>query len=150
MAQDKPDIFVKPRFHCSLHITVLKPAFNGKWSRCFQKYWNNRGSPEHHDAKQRRLCPGHHCSSSGTNRFSSLRPPGDTVANQHELWPRWSYGDSPLSHGVSWRRAGVAPTLASRTTVCNDGSQWMLVSYGRLRYDYGTTWWTPIEIQKKY
>ena len=57
----------------------------------------------HRAAKQRRLVLGHHCSSSGINLISTVRPPGETVANRHELW--W-YGDSRLGHGVSRRRAG--------------------------------------------
>jgi len=71
----------------------------------------------HRAARQRRLIPGHHRRSSGMNRISTVRPPGETVANQQELCPRWRYGDSQLGHGVSRRRAGVAPTLAGRTTV---------------------------------
>jgi len=58
----------------------------------------------HRAAKQRRLFPGHHRSSSGLNRIFTVRPPGETVANQHELCPRWRYGDSRLGHGVSRRR----------------------------------------------
>ena len=48
-------------------------------------------------AKQRRLSPGHHLSSSGMNRISTVKPPGDTVANRHELCLWWSYGVSRLS-----------------------------------------------------
>jgi len=87
-------------------------------------------------AKQRRLIPGHHRSSSGMNRISTVRPPGETVANRHELCPRWRYGDSRLGHGVSRRRAGVAPTLAGRTTVWHGSSRWMPV---KLRWSYGMT-----------
>jgi len=71
----------------------------------------------HRGAKQRWLSPGHHRSSFSMNRISTVRPPGDTVANRHELCPRWSYGDSRLSQCASRRRAGVAPTLAGRTTI---------------------------------
>jgi len=73
------------------------------------------------------VSPGHHRTSSGMNRISTVKPPGDTVANRHELCPRWSYGDSRLSHGVSRRRVEV-----------------------QLRYDYGISRWSPIEIQKQY
>jgi len=86
--------------------------------------------------KKRRPIPGHHRSSSGINRISTVRPPGDTVANRHELCLRWRYGDSRLSHGVSRRRANIAPVLAGRTTVCNGGSRWMPV---KLRWSYGMT-----------
>jgi len=81
----------------------------------------------HRAAKQRRLIPGHYCSSSGMNRISTVRPPGETVANGHELCPRWRYGDSRLGHGVSRRRAGVCQTLTGRTTVCHVSSRWMPV-----------------------
>jgi len=87
-------------------------------------------SPEHRGAKQRRLSPGHHCSSSGMNLFSTVRPSGDTVANRHELCLRWSYGDSPLSDGVSRRRAGIALTIAGPSTVCNSGSRWTMKHRG--------------------
>ena len=40
-------------------------------------------------AKQRRLLPGHHRSFSGMNRFSTVRPPGETVVNRHEICPKW-------------------------------------------------------------
>jgi len=43
----------------------------------------------HWAAKQHRLIPGHHRSSSGINRISTVRPPGKPVANRHELFPRW-------------------------------------------------------------
>jgi len=80
------------------------------------KFFKTSGT--HRAEKQRRLIPGHHRSSSGMNRNSTVKPPGETVANRHELCPRWRYSDSRLGHGVSRRRAGVAPTLAGRTTVC--------------------------------
>jgi len=48
----------------------------------------------HWAAKQHRLIPGHHRSSSGINRISTVKPPGETVANRHELCPRWRYSDS--------------------------------------------------------
>ena len=47
----------------------------------------------HRAAKQHRLIPGHHRSYSGLNRIFTVRPPGETVANRHELCPRWRYGD---------------------------------------------------------
>ena len=85
------------------------------------------------------------------NLFSTVRPTGDTVANRHELCLHWSYGDSPLSDGVSQRRAGIAPTIAGPTTVCNGGSRWTAV---KLRWSYGMTTEQasahPIEIQKQY
>jgi len=90
----------------------------------------------HWAAKQHRLIPGHHRSSSGMNRISTVRPPGETVANWHELCPRWRYSDSRLGHGVSQKRAGVAPTLAGRTTVWHDSIRWMPV---KLRWNYGMT-----------
>jgi len=100
---------------------------------------NFKTSGTHRDAraeKQRRLIPGHHRSSSGMNRISTVGPPGETVANRHELCPRWSYGDSRLGHGVSRRRAGVAPILAGRTTVWHGSSRWMPV---KLRWSCGMT-----------
>jgi len=90
--------------------------------------------------KQRRLIPGRHCSSYGMNRISTVRPPGETVANRHELCPRWRYGDSRLGHGVSRRRSGVAPTLAGQTTVWHGSSRWMPA---KLRYDNGISRCTP-------
>jgi len=87
-------------------------------------------------AKQRRLIPGHHRSSSGTNRISTVRPPGELVANHHELCPRWRYYASRLGHGLSRRRAGVAPTLAGRTSVWHGSSRCMPVM---LRWSYGLT-----------
>ena len=104
----------------------------------------------HRDAPGCETTPGYHRSFSGINRISTVRPLVDTVANQHELCPRWSNGDPWLSHGVSRRRAGVAPTLAIRTTVCYGGSRRMSV---KLRWSYGLSteqagW--PIEIQKQY
>jgi len=87
----------------------------------------------HQAAKQRRLFAGHHCSSSGMNRISTVRRPGETVANRHELCPRWRYGDSRLGHGVSRRRAGVSPIHSGRTTV------WQGSSRCRLRWSYGMT-----------
>jgi len=90
----------------------------------------------HWAAKQRWLIPGHHRSSSGINRISTVGPPGETVANRHELCPRWRYSDSRLGHGVSRKRAGVAPTLSGRTTVWHDSIRWMPV---KLRWSYGMT-----------
>jgi len=87
-------------------------------------------------AKQRRLIPGRHRSSSGTNRISTVRPPGETVANRHELCPRWRYGDSRLGHGVLRRRSSVAPTLAGQTTVWHGSSRRLPV---KLRWSYGMT-----------
>jgi len=86
--------------------------------------------------KQRRLVPGHHRSSSGMTRISTVRPQGETVANRHELCPRWRYGNSRLGHGVSRRRAGVVPTLVGRTTFWHGSSRWMPV---KLRWIYGMT-----------
>ena len=71
----------------------------------------------HRGAKHRRLIPGHHRGSSGLIRLSTVRPPGETAVNQHELCPRWRYGDSRFSHSLSRRRADVALTLGGRTTV---------------------------------
>jgi len=90
----------------------------------------------HRAAKQHRLIPGHHRSYSGLNRIFTVRPPGETVANRHELCPRWRYGDSRLGHGVSRKRAGVAPTLAGRTTDWCGSSRWMPV---KLRWSNGMT-----------
>ena len=72
-------------------------AFTRKWTRWFQFFKTTR---THRVAKQR-LFPGHHRSSSGMNHISTVRPSGKTVANRHELCPRWRYGDSRLGHGVS-------------------------------------------------
>ena len=96
----------------------------------------------HRAAKQRRLIPGHHRSSFGMTCISTLRPRGETVANRHELCLRWRYGDSRLGHGVLRRTAGVAPTLAGRTTVWH-GKQPVNASKVtvELRYDYSTTRW---------
>jgi len=69
-------------------VYTVKPVFTGKWSRWFQKQPGLTGT--HRGAKQRRLSPWHHRSSSGMNRISTVRPPGDTVANRHELCQRWS------------------------------------------------------------
>ena len=52
----------------------------------------------HRAAIQRRLIPGHHRSSSDMKRISTVRPPGETVANRHELCPRWRYFDSCRSN----------------------------------------------------
>ena len=71
-----------------------------------------------------------------SNSISTVRPPGETVANRHELCPQWRYGDCRLDYGISWRRAGVAPTLAGRTTVWHGSSRWILV---KLRWSYGMT-----------
>jgi len=111
---------LKPRSHCPGPNFLKQPGLTGT----------------HQGAKQRRLIPGHHHSSSGMNRISIVRPPGDTVANLHELCSRWSYDDSWLSHGVSQRRASIAQTLAGRTMVCNDGSRWMPV---KLQWGCGMT-----------
>ena len=100
--------------------TVLNRRSPGNGPGCFNIF---KTTGAHRGAKQRRLSPGHHRNSSDMNRISTVRPPGDTVANRHELCPWRGYGDSRLSHGVSRRRAGVAPTLAGRTTVCNGGSR---------------------------
>ena len=59
-----------------------------------------------------------------------------TAANRHELCPWWRYGDSRLGHGVSKRRAGVAPTLCGRTTVWHGSSRRMPV---KVRWSYGKT-----------
>jgi len=88
------------------------------------------------DAPGCEITPGHHRSSSGMNRISTVRPPGDTAANRHKLCPRWRYGDSRLGHGVSRRRAGVALVLAGRITVWHGGSRWMPL---KLRWRYGMT-----------
>jgi len=96
----------------------------------------NKTTGAHRDAIQHRLIPVHRRSSSGMNRFSTVRPAGDTVANRHELCPRWRYGDSRLGHWVSRRRAGVVPVLADRTTVWPGGSRWMSV---KLRWSYCMT-----------
>jgi len=93
------------------------------------------------------IIPGHHRSSSGMNRISTVRPLGETVANRYELCSRWRYGDSPLDSGLSRRRASVVPTLVGRTTVWLGSSRWMPV---KLRYDNGTSRWMPIELQKQY
>jgi len=68
------------------------------------------------------------------NSIVHVRPPGETVANRHELCPLWRYGDCRLGHGVSRRRAGVAPTLAGQTTVWHGSSRWMPVKL----------WWTTV------
>ena len=144
-----PDLYsLKPRSHCPgfqsrrrygvgtgpyRDHTVATPAsttlnrdtpcwtgFHRVVAGCFLKQpgltWTHRA------AKQRRLIPGHHRNSSGMNRISTVRPPDDTVANRHELCPRW--------------RAGVAPTLAGRTTVWHGSSRCMPV---KLRWSYGMT-----------
>ena len=87
-------------------------------------------------AKQRRLILGHHRSSSGMNRISTVRPLDKTVANRHELCLRWRYGDSRLCYGVSRRRAGAAPTLAGWITIWHGSSRWMPA---KLRWSYGMT-----------
>ena len=97
-----------------LGIYRVEPAFTGNG-------FNNLKQPgltgTHRGAIQRRLIPEHHRSSSGMNRISTVRPQGDTIANRHELCPRWRYGDSRLSHGVSRRRAGKAPVELRFVTV---------------------------------
>jgi len=82
----------------------------------------------HRDAKQSWLIPKHHRSSSGMNRISTVRTPGETVANRHELGLQLRCSDSRLSHDVPRRRAGVAPTRAGRTTVWH-GSSRLLLSF---------------------
>ena len=111
-------------------IHRAEPTFTGKWPGGFQIF---KTTGTHRAAKQRRLIPGHHRSSSDMNRISTLRSPGETVANRHELRPRWRYGDFRLGHGVSQRRAVVTPTLAGRTTVWHCSSRWMPV---KLRWSY--------------
>jgi len=70
----------------------------------------------HRGAKQRRLIPWHQRSSSGMIRIS-------TVLNRHELCSRWRCGDYRFGHSKSRRRAGIAPTLADRTTVWHGSSR---------------------------
>jgi len=97
----------------------------------------------HRDAKQRRLIPGHHCRSSGTNRISTVRPPGKTVANRHELCLRWPRCVTEKSRRIpdffrsNYGLARYQPLNAGKGTV-------------ELRYDYGSSRWTPIDLQKQY
>jgi len=127
-------VILKPRSHCPgfqyrCHYTVdtgahrdhavatpastvligihrVEPAFTGKWHRWFSFFnWTYR------DAKHRGLIPGHQRSPSGMSRYSTVTPPGETVANRHELCPRWRYRDSQTCHGVSRRRADVVSTI---------------------------------------
>ena len=53
------------------------------------KFFKTSGT--HRAEKQRRLIPRHQRSSSGMNRISTVRPPGETVANRYELCTQWRY-----------------------------------------------------------
>jgi len=103
-------------------IHCMELAFTGKWCRWFQFFKQPGLTGAHQAAKQRKLITGHHRSSSSMNRFSTVRPPSETVANRHELCPLWRYGDSRLGYGVSRKRTGVAPTLIGRTAVWHGSS----------------------------
>jgi len=76
----------------------------------------------HWAAKQHRLIPGHHCSSSGMNRISSVRPLGETVSNRNKLCQRWRYSDSRLEHGVTEesRRSRLLPVKLLFGTIAFD------------------------------
>jgi len=101
---------IKPRSHCPgfqprRRYGVDTGAYRGAGKHRFKSGYTvlNQCSPgsgpggfiffkttvTHRAAKQRRLIPGHRRSSSGINRISTVRPPGKTIVNRHELCPRW-------------------------------------------------------------
>ena len=145
--------YVKPRSHCPGFQSRRRYGVNRRSMGCGPRGFNFFKQPgltgTHRDAIQRRLIPGRHRSSSGMNRISTVRPPGDTVANWHELCPLWRYGDSLLGHGVSRRRAGVAPVLADSCRSNYGLARWQPVNADKVTVDYGTTRWTLIQIQKR-
>jgi len=86
----------------------------------------------HRGAKQRRFFPRHHRSSSGLNRISTVRPPGDTVANRHEMCSWWRYGDSRFGNDVLRKRAGSCQS--------NYGlARWQPVNASKIPWRYGVT-----------
>jgi len=85
--------------HIQSGYTMLNRRSPGRGPGGF-KFLKQPGLTEtHRVAKQRRLSPGHQRSSSGMNRISTVRTPGDNLANRHELGPRWCNGDSQNGHG---------------------------------------------------
>jgi len=58
----------------------------------------------------------------GMKSISTVRPQGETVANRHELCPRWRYRESQLGHGVTEksRRSPDLPVELRFGTVAAD------------------------------